>query len=360
RLSRARPRSGRSRACPRRAGRAFRCRPPRSRGCRRARCSRAPRRGAPRRGGRPGDSLRGRRPRRGSRLPGRARARAARGRRSRPAAGSAPLPRAAPMRGSRAPRSRAGEASARSIAAAWRPAIARVARCGSRARRPAVRLRRQGAGGRSRRVASGTVYLVGAGPGDPGCLTLRGRDCLGRADVVVYDYLANPELLRHAPARAERVFAGKHGRGPRLLEQDEINRLLVERARAGQTVVRLKGGDPMVFGRGGEEAEALVAAGVPFEVVPGVTAALAVPAFAGIPVTHRDWVSGVTVVTGHEAEHESRVRWDRIATAGNTIVLMMGVTQIRPNLEGLLAAGLPPDTPGAAVRWGGTPRQQVV
>ncbi|HZR80673.1 MAG TPA: uroporphyrinogen-III C-methyltransferase [Candidatus Binatia bacterium] len=209
-------------------------------------------------------------------------------------------------------------------------------------------------------MASGTVYLVGAGPGDPGCLTLRGRDCLGRADVVVYDYLANPELLRHAPARAERVFAGKHGRGPRLLEQDEINRLLVERARAGQTVVRLKGGDPMVFGRGGEEAEALVAAGVPFEVVPGVTAALAVPAFAGIPVTHRDWVSGVTVVTGHEAEHESRVRWDRIATAGNTIVLMMGVTQIRPNLEGLLAAGLPPDTPGAAVRWGGTPRQQVV
>jgi len=211
-------------------------------------------------------------------------------------------------------------------------------------------------------VAAGIVYLVGAGPGDPGCLTLRGRECLSRADVVVYDYLANPELLRHAPASAERVFAGKHGAGPHLLEQDEINALLVASGRAGKTVVRLKGGDPLVFGRGGEEVEALAAAGVRFEIVPGVTSALAAPAFAGIPVTHRDWVSGLTVLTGHEApgKRTSRVRWELVATAGNTIVLLMGVTQLRGNLTALLAAGLAPDTPAAAIRWASTPRQRVV
>ncbi|MEW6272407.1 MAG: uroporphyrinogen-III C-methyltransferase [Thermodesulfobacteriota bacterium] len=211
-------------------------------------------------------------------------------------------------------------------------------------------------------MAAGIVYLVGAGPGDPGCLTLRGRDCLARADVVIYDYLANVELLRYAPAHAERVFAGKHGAGPHLLEQDEINRLLVEGARAGKTVVRLKGGDPLVFGRGGEEAEALAAAGQRFEIVPGVTSALAVPAYAGIPVTHRDWVSGVTVLTGHEApgKRTPGVRWDLIATAGNTIVLLMGVTQLSANLQALLAAGLDPATPVAAIRWGSTARQQVI
>jgi len=211
-------------------------------------------------------------------------------------------------------------------------------------------------------VAAGIVYLVGAGPGDPGCLTLRGRECLSRADVVVYDYLANPELLRFAPAAAERVFAGKHGAGPHLLEQDDINALLVAAARGGRTVVRLKGGDPLVFGRGGEEAEALAAAGLRFEIVPGVTSALAVPAYAGIPVTHRDWVSGLTVLTGHEApgKRTPRVRWDLVATAGNTIVLLMGVTQLRANLAALLAAGLAAETPAAAIRWGSTPRQRVV
>jgi uroporphyrinogen III methyltransferase/synthase len=211
-------------------------------------------------------------------------------------------------------------------------------------------------------VAAGIVYLVGAGPGDPGCLTLRGKECLSRADLVVYDYLANAELLRHAPATAERVFAGKHGAGPHLLEQDEINALLVSSARAGKTVVRLKGGDPFVFGRGGEEAEALAAAGLRFEIVPGVTSALAAPAYAGIPVTHRDWVSGVTVLTGHEApgKRTSRVRWDLVATAGNTIVLLMGVTQLRSNLGALLDAGLDPDTPAAAIRWASTPRQRVL
>lgn len=206
----------------------------------------------------------------------------------------------------------------------------------------------------------GIVYLVGAGPGDPGCLTLRGKECLGRADVVVYDHLANADLLRLAPVSAERVFAGKHGTGRHLLEQGEINELLVRRAREGRTVVRLKGGDPFLFGRGAEEAEALRAAGLPFEVVPGVSAAIAVPAFAGIPVTHRDWVSGVTVLTGHEAGSRSRVDWERVARAGNTIVLLMGVTQMRSNLDRLVAAGLPGDTPAAAIRWGGTPRQQTI
>lgn len=211
-------------------------------------------------------------------------------------------------------------------------------------------------------MGSGIVYLVGAGPGDPGCLTLRGRECLSRADVVIHDYLANVELLRFAPESAERVFAGKHGAGPHLLEQEQINELLVASARAGRTVVRLKGGDPFVFGRGGEEAEALAAAGMRFEIVPGVTSALAVPAYAGIPVTHRDWVSGLTVLTGHEApgKRTSRVQWQHVATAGNTIVLLMGVTQLRANLNALLGAGLDPETPAAAIRWGSTPRQRVV
>lgn len=206
----------------------------------------------------------------------------------------------------------------------------------------------------------GIVYLVGAGPGDPGCLTLRGRECLGRADVVVYDYLANADLLALAPPSAERVFAGKHGTGRHLLEQSEINAALVAHAGRGRVVVRLKGGDPFLFGRGGEEAEALRQAGIPFEVVPGVSAAWAVPAFAGIPVTHRDWVSGVTVLTGHEAGDRSRVDWARVACAGNTIVLLMGVTQMRANLARLLDAGLDPRIPAAAIRWGGTPRQRTL
>ena len=215
-------------------------------------------------------------------------------------------------------------------------------------------------GGTSRGVTRGRVYLVGAGPGDPGCLTQRARECLELADVVIYDYLANPVLLEIAPPGAERVFAGKHGSGPRILEQEEINELLVQSARAGRVVVRLKGGDPLVFGRGGEEAEALVAAGVDFEIVPGVSAALAAPLFAGIPVTHRDWVSGVTVLTGHESGDQTRVRWSDVARAGNTIVLLMGVTQMRGNLERLIGAGLPPGTPAAAIRWAGTPRQRVI
>ena len=208
----------------------------------------------------------------------------------------------------------------------------------------------------------GSVHLVGAGPGAPGLLTLRGRECLERAEVVIYDQLANPALLGFAPRKALRIFAGKHGRGERLLEQAEINALLIEHARAGRRVVRLKGGDPMLFGRGAEEACVLAAAGIVFEIVPGVSSALAVPACAGIPVTHRDWVSGVTILTGHEAAPKGAgpVRWELIATAGNTIVLLMGVVQMAHNLEALRAAGLSDDTPAAAIRWGSTPRQTTV
>lgn len=211
-------------------------------------------------------------------------------------------------------------------------------------------------------VAVGKVYLVGAGPGDPGLLTLRGRECLARADVVLYDYLANEVLLDHAPETAERIFGGKHGAGPHFLEQDQINEILVERARRGLRIVRLKGGDPTVFGRGAEEADVLMRAGIPFEVVPGVTSALAVPALAGIPVTHRDWVSGVTVLTGHDARGKgaSEVRWDLVAAAGNTIVLLMGLTRIRENLDRLIEHGLDPETPAAAIRWGSTPRQETI
>lgn len=145
----------------------------------------------------------------------------------------------------------------------------------------------------------GKVYLVGAGPGDPGLLTLKGKECLEAADVVLYDYLANPVLLQYAPAKAERIYVGRRGRG-QYQDQTDINRLLIDRAQNGNVVVRLKGGDPFVFGRGGEEAEAVAAAGIDFEIVPGVTAAVAVPAYAGIPVTHRTLASTVTFVTGHE------------------------------------------------------------
>ena len=209
--------------------------------------------------------------------------------------------------------------------------------------------------------APGTVYLVGAGPGDPGLLTLKGRRCLEQADVVLYDYLANPNLLDYAPPRAARVLAGKHGDGARI-EQEEINRLLVDHARAGRTVVRLKGGDPFVFGRGGEEAEALSAAGVPFEVVPGITAAVAVPAYAGIPITHRQLASSITVLTGYEYpdKPEMAVHWDAVARRGGTLVFLMTTRQLAENMEKLIAAGIDPQTPVAVIRWGTRAEQQTL
>lgn len=202
-----------------------------------------------------------------------------------------------------------------------------------------------------------TVFLVGAGPGDPGLVTVRGAEVLGRADVVVYDRLSAASLLDLAPATAARIPVGKApGRGP---SQDEINRLLVEHGRTGATVVRLKGGDPFVFARGGEEAAALAEAGVPFEVVPGITSAIAAPAYAGIPVTMRYSSTSFTVVTGHEdPATEGSVDWEAIARTGGTIIILMGVARIATIVERLLAGGLSPDTPAAAVTWG-TRSQQV-
>jgi len=207
----------------------------------------------------------------------------------------------------------------------------------------------------------GKVYLVGAGPGDPGLLTIKGKECLEQADVVLYDYLANPALLRHAPDQAERIYVGRRGRG-HYQDQAEINRLLIERAKAGQVVVRLKGGDPFVFGRGGEEAEAVAAAGVAFEIVPGVTAAVAVPAYAGIPVTHRTLASTVTFVTGHEdpSKQTTVMDWPKLAATSGTLVFMMGMKTLPMIVRRLMEEGRSPVTPVAAVRWGTRADQHTV
>jgi uroporphyrinogen III methyltransferase/synthase len=205
-----------------------------------------------------------------------------------------------------------------------------------------------------------TVHLVGAGPGDPGLLTLRGAEVLARADVVVHDRLSQSSLLDLAPPGAERISVGKSPAGPSA-SQEDINRLLVEKGRAGLEVVRLKGGDPFVFGRGGEEAAALVAAGVPFEVVPGVSSAVAVPAYAGVPVTHRGLATSFTVVTGTDAPWaSSETDWDAVARLGGTIVILMGVAARAQIAERLQAGGLPGTTPVVAVRWGTRPEQCTV
>src|SRR6187399_1399222 len=207
----------------------------------------------------------------------------------------------------------------------------------------------------------GKVFLVGAGPGDPGLLTLRGKECLEQADVILYDYLANSALLQHAPATAQRVYVGRRGRG-RYQDQADINRLLIAQAKDGNIVVRLKGGDPFVFGRGGEEAEAVAAAGVPFEVVPGVTAAVAVPAYAGIPVTHRTLASTMTVVTGHEdpSKGTTVIDWPKLAATSGTLVFMMGMKTLPMIVARLLEDGRSPETPVAAVRWGTKTEQRTI
>lgn len=209
--------------------------------------------------------------------------------------------------------------------------------------------------------AAGKIYLVGAGPGDPALLTLRGKECLQQADVVFYDYLANPDLLAHAPANAEKIYVGRRGRG-RYLAQEEISRLLIDKAKAGKTVVRLKGGDPFVFGRGGEEAEAIAEADLPFEIVPGVTSAVAVPAYAGIPVTHRTLASAVTFVTGHEdpGKEAEALEWPRLATATGTLVFLMGMKNLPSIVSRLLAEGKPGTTPAAVIRWGTRNEQRTV
>ena len=204
----------------------------------------------------------------------------------------------------------------------------------------------------------GSVALIGAGPGDPGLITVRGLALLRRAEVIVYDRLVDRRLLREA-RRARRIFAGKAS-GDHALPQGEINDLLVQHARRGRRVVRLKGGDPFVFGRGGEEAETLAEAGIPFEVVPGVSSAVAVPAYAGIPVTHRGVATSFAVVTGHEACGSSRVEWERLATGVDTLVVLMGVSALPRIAERLIAHGRPASTPVAVVRWGATERQTTI
>jgi len=207
----------------------------------------------------------------------------------------------------------------------------------------------------------GTVYLVGAGPGDPGLLTVRGLELLRKADVVIYDRLVNPALLDEAPPEALSIFAGKLT-GEHPLPQEQINALLITHARRGRRVVRLKGGDPFVFGRGGEEAEALVEAGIPFEVVPGVSSAVAVPAYAGIPLTHRKLSSSFAVVTGHEdgCKEKPAVDWARLATAVDTVVVLMGVRSLPKIVATLLAHGRAQETPVALIRWGTTEVQETI
>jgi len=201
------------------------------------------------------------------------------------------------------------------------------------------------------------VYLIGAGPGDPGLITVKGRACIENADVIIYDYLAAPALLNYAREDAEIIYVGKKG-GDHTLPQHGINALLVEKAIQGNTVARLKGGDPFVFGRGGEEAEVLIDAGIPFEIVPGVTSAIAAPAYAGIPLTHREYTATVAFVTGHEdpSKSESNIDWPALTKIG-TLVFFMGVKNLPHIVTQLTANGMPGETPVALVRWGTTPKQ---
>lgn len=208
----------------------------------------------------------------------------------------------------------------------------------------------------------GKVYLVGAGPGDPGLITIRGKQLLEKAQVVVYDYLANVKLLRFVSKDVKLIYVGKKGGGPHAHTQEEINRILVDHAKAGLLVVRLKGGDPFIFGRGGEEIEELVQDGVDFEVVPGVTSASAAATYAGIPITHRKYTASVAFVTGHEdpTKKNSNIAWDKLATAVGTLVFYMGIKNISNIVEKLVSNGRDPQTPVAVIRWASTPEQQSV
>lgn len=207
---------------------------------------------------------------------------------------------------------------------------------------------------------SGKVYLVGAGPGDPGLLTIKGRDVLAEADCVIYDYLINPAIVGYAPSTAEKIYVGKRS-GGFSWRQEDINRLLLDKARQYRTIVRLKGGDPFVFGRGGEEALALVEAGIKWEIVPGVSAGAAVAAYAGIPITHRGLSSSVSFVTGHEdpAKTVSAIEWHHLANGAGTLVIFMGVAKIGEIVGCLIKHGRPAETPVAVIRRGTNISQQV-
>ncbi|OXS57926.1 uroporphyrinogen-III C-methyltransferase [Cohnella sp. CIP 111063] len=210
-------------------------------------------------------------------------------------------------------------------------------------------------------MEKGKVYLVGAGPGDPKLITVRGLEALKRADVVVFDRLAGPHLINHARSDAERIYVGKLP-DRHTMKQEEINRLLVDLALQGKTVVRLKGGDPTVFGRVGEEAELLRRNGIIYEIIPGITSAIAVPAYAGIPVTHRDLASSFSVITGHESPDklDHSIYWDKVTNATGTLVFLMGVAKIGYISEQLIRHGRPPETPVALVRWGTRAEQRTV
>lgn len=208
---------------------------------------------------------------------------------------------------------------------------------------------------------NGHVYLIGAGPGDPGLITVRGQECIGLADVIMYDYLASSSLLEHARQDVELIYAGKVG-GAHNREQSQINEMLVEKARQGKIVARLKGGDPFIFGRGGEECEALVEAGIPFEVVPGVTAGIGAAAYAGIPLTHRDYTASVAFVTGHESpgKEVSAIDWEKLSVGSGTLVFYMGMKNLPQITANLLDNGRAPETPVALIRWGTRPEQEVL
>ena len=204
----------------------------------------------------------------------------------------------------------------------------------------------------------GKVYLVGAGPGDPDLLTLKGKKCLEQAHAIFYDQLVSDELLKHAAESAELIYVGKQG-GKHCADQRAIEELLVRKAREGKTVVRLKGGDPFVFGRGGEEAAALKRAGIPYEIVPGVSSAIAAPAYAGIPVTHRSCASSVAIVTGHEAlNNRGQVKWDKLARSVDTLVILMGLRNLRKIMHRLLEGGCEPHRPVALIHCATQPSQK--
>ncbi len=208
----------------------------------------------------------------------------------------------------------------------------------------------------------GKAYLIGAGPGDPGLITVRGQEILKKAEVIIYDYLAGKKLLDYVPKDAEFIYAGKKGGVKHTHTQEEINQMLVDRVRSGKFVVRLKGGDPFIFGRGGEELEELVKAGLDFEAVPGVTSASAAATFAGVPITHRNYTSSVAFITGHEDPNrtESRIAWDKISTGVGTLVFYMGIKNLPSITANLIKHGRDPQTPVAIVRWASMPYQQSV
>ncbi len=203
---------------------------------------------------------------------------------------------------------------------------------------------------------------MGAGPGDPKLITLRGKELLSSADTIIYDYLANPALLTFAKETAETIYVGKKGGARSELHQDHINHLMIEAAKAGKQVVRLKGGDPFIFGRGGEETEALATANIPFEIIPGVSAAIGVPAYAGIPLTHRDMASSLAIITGHEdpTKKENHIHWDHLATGSDTLVFLMGMGNLVEIMTQLIAHGRNPETPVALIQWGTYPYQKTV